>query len=78
MVPSQDTPVVPAITVNAPVLLKTLTILRRAILEKNERVLDGPAMKEVEEICRQIEDEVLSPKWTRQVKEEVIKVFKED
>lgn len=66
----------PAITVSAPILLKTLLSVKRGLEDPD--VLDcvkKQTLPEITELARQLEDEVLSPKWTRQVRTEVDRVF---
>lgn len=65
----------PRITVSAPILLKTLTTIKRAWDLEDKEAMQNILTTEVETLTRIIEDEVLSPKWTRVVKDEVDKVF---
>ena len=62
-------------TVSAPILLRTLKAVKQSIDDDRQDILSGSLMKEVGELVRQIEDEVLTPRWTRLVNAEVGKMF---
>lgn len=67
----------PSITVSAPILLKILMTVKRSHEDLQESILTNLVKGEITELIRTIEDEVLTPKWSRIVNDEVETVFKD-
>lgn len=65
----------PRIEVSAPILLKILTTVKRAHKDSQGTVLDELVNTEITELINRLEDEVLTPKWSREVQTEVDRVF---
>ena len=68
-------PQVPTIVVSAPILLRMLTIVKHAHIQDDSVSMEMLINTEITQLSEKIADEVLTPKWKREVDKEVEKFF---